>query len=105
MSAKTKNKNKHDKWLRSLTTKQLVTAAWPAGANLHYGMDRERLLELVLEAPRRGLLHKRQVEACQLSPYYQSLKEEFTNSAEYRAGMTRSVYFTRNCYMRFRVRS
>tara|TARA_Y100000748_G_scaffold10336_1_gene8755 strand:+ start:1021 stop:1371 length:351 start_codon:yes stop_codon:yes gene_type:complete len=95
--------NKHEKWLKSLSVKQLVAAAWNANANMYRGMDRDCLLEAVLAAPRRGLLHKRQVEACELSPHPAFLKGKFLNSPEYEAGMTSHEYYRRNSYMRWRL--
>ena len=51
--------NKHEKWLKSLSVKQLVAAAWNANANMYRGMDRDCLLEAVLAAARRQPLRRR----------------------------------------------
>ena len=72
--------NKHEKWLKSLSVKQLVAAAWNANANMY-----------------------RQVEACHLSPHPAFLKGKFVNSPEYEAGMTSHDYYRRNSYMRWRL--
>ena len=44
--------NKHEKWLKSLSVKQLVAAAWNANANMYRGMDRDCLREAVLASAR-----------------------------------------------------